>query len=96
LDKTIVCKCEDITKDDVRKAIEEGYQDIESLKRYTGIMTGACQGKFCQCLLIEVMQELNVNEKNFSSPMTSRPPIFSTPLKYFAAKEKSTQGESEP
>lgn len=45
--KTIVCHCEDITLDELISALEQGYREIESLKRFTGIATGKCQGKCC-------------------------------------------------
>lgn len=45
--KTIVCHCEDITRDELLSALAQGYREIESLKRFTGIATGKCQGKCC-------------------------------------------------
>jgi bacterioferritin-associated ferredoxin len=47
LAKTIVCHCEDITLDELVSAVEQGYREIESLKRFAGIATGKCQGKCC-------------------------------------------------
>jgi NAD(P)H-nitrite reductase large subunit len=37
--KTFICFCEDVTLEDVIKAIEKGYDDIETLKRFTGVGT---------------------------------------------------------
>lgn len=45
--RTIVCHCEDIELEEVFSALSQGYREIESLKRYTGIATGKCQGKCC-------------------------------------------------
>jgi len=45
--KTIVCHCEDIELEEVFSALSQGYCEIESLKRYTGVATGKCQGKCC-------------------------------------------------
>ena len=45
--KTILCLCRDVTVDDVRRAVAEGYDDLETLKRFTGACTGPCQGKTC-------------------------------------------------
>lgn len=45
--KTIVCHCEDISLDELYSALEQGYDGIESIKRFTGIGTGKCQGKCC-------------------------------------------------
>jgi bacterioferritin-associated ferredoxin len=53
--KTIICHCEDISLGELLSAIEQGYTDIESVKRYTGIATGPCQGK---CCLIQTLRVL--------------------------------------
>ena len=43
--KCILCRCEDVTLEDFREAFQEGFSEFESLKRYTGVGTGFCQGK---------------------------------------------------
>ena len=53
--KTFLCRCEDVTLDEFRQAFREGFSEMESLKRYTGVGTGFCQGKGC---LSESAQEL--------------------------------------
>lgn len=45
--KTILCRCEDVTLEEFREAYQEGFSELESLKRYTGTGTGFCQGKGC-------------------------------------------------
>ena len=45
--KTFLCRCEDVTLEDFRAAYREGFTELESLKRYTGVGTGFCQGKGC-------------------------------------------------
>ena len=42
-----LCRCEDVTLEEFREAYREGFTEIESLKRYTGVGTGFCQGKEC-------------------------------------------------
>ncbi len=54
--KTIICHCEDISLDDLYSALEQGYAEIESLKRFTGIGTGKCQGK---CCIVQSLRVLN-------------------------------------
>ena len=45
--KIFLCRCEDVTVDEFRAAYREGFTELESLKRYTGVGTGFCQGKGC-------------------------------------------------
>jgi bacterioferritin-associated ferredoxin len=55
--KIILCRCEDVTLLEFRQAFREGFSEMESLKRYTGLGTGFCQGKGC---VSESAQELAV------------------------------------
>ena len=74
----IVCRCEDVTEKEIIQAIEEGFDDIETLHRYTGLGTGPCQGKYCAMHLIRIMAERNkgVVDGNFVKLYTQRPPVL--------------------
>lgn len=50
-----LCLCEDVRRRDAAAAIEEGYGDIELLKRRTGAGTGPCQGKLCHAEILCVL-----------------------------------------
>lgn len=43
----VVCFCMDVTKAEIRQAIERGASDIEAVKRRTGAGLGKCQGSRC-------------------------------------------------
>lgn len=45
--KCFLCRCEDVTVEEFHAAYREGFTEFESLKRYTGVGTGFCQGKEC-------------------------------------------------
>ena len=45
--KVFLCRCEDVTLQEFQDAFVEGFTELESLKRYTGVGTGFCQGKGC-------------------------------------------------
>jgi bacterioferritin-associated ferredoxin len=53
--KKIVCRCHDVTEGDIESAIDAGYDDLETLKRVTGITTGHCQGKTCLLLTMAIL-----------------------------------------
>ncbi len=42
------CLCEDVTRKDIHRSVEEGYDSIELCKRYTTVTMGPCQGRMCQ------------------------------------------------
>ncbi len=45
--KKFICPCEDITLKDIDWSVEEGFDHIETLKRYSTTTMGPCQGKMC-------------------------------------------------
>jgi NAD(P)H-nitrite reductase large subunit len=70
--KTFACRCEDVTLRDIEEAIARGYDDIESLKRYTGFGTGWCQGKWCVALCARLLTHRGGSAH---LPITPRPPL---------------------
>jgi heterotetrameric sarcosine oxidase beta subunit len=87
--KTILCTCEDATVADVRRAFEKGYRDLESVKRYTGLGTGPCQGKTCLAVAARELLRLGATPGEVA-PFTVRPPLTPTPLAALAALDPAT------
>jgi len=90
--KVVVCKCENVTLKQVLEAVEKGFTDLESLKRYLRIGMGPCQGLYCILLVArEVAAKTGKRiEELFIPP--SRPPINPIPLKYFLNQPRGVGG----
>lgn len=86
--KIIVCRCEDVSEREIWDAIERGYDDMESLKRYLGVGTGPCQGKNC---IAKVASLLVDQKKQVVSPVTSRVPVFPLPLGMLAQERSDDE-----
>lgn len=84
MSKTIICRCEDITLDEILEVMQQGMTDIESIKRYLGVGTGPCQAKNCMVETTKILIENEHLKPDEAKPIVSRPPIFMTPLKFFA------------
>jgi bacterioferritin-associated ferredoxin len=80
--KIIVCRCEDVTARDVEDAVARGYADLESIKRFTGLATGWCQGKHCLPLCARVLAR--AGGEMAERPITPRPPFHPVPLAHLA------------
>ena len=72
MSKVMVCRCEDVTLHELEAAIARGYDDLESLKRYTGFGTGWCQGKSCVALCARLLVDRGGTADR---PITPRPPF---------------------
>ena len=78
--KKFVCICEDVTEKDVRQAIDEGFADVQSLKRYSTVSMGPCQGKMCHKSYTKVISQATGRSLDAVGGTTSRPPFRPTPL----------------
>lgn len=75
-DKRIMCLCLDITEADLDRAIDQGFRDAETLKRYTACFMGPCQGKSCMDTILEhVARATGVPVRELRRP-TLRPPAY--------------------
>jgi hydrogen cyanide synthase HcnB len=46
-DPTLVCRCEEVTRGQVRAALDQGARDLQAVKLLTRLGMGACQGRNC-------------------------------------------------
>ncbi|MDF9754314.1 hydrogen cyanide synthase HcnB [Pseudomonas sp. TE6288] len=44
---TVICRCEHVTREQIDLALEQGVQDMASLKMRTRVSMGDCQGRMC-------------------------------------------------
>jgi len=78
--RTTLCRCSDVTLEQVRDLIKEGYEDIEEIKRLLRVGMGRCQGKTCTPLLIREVAIITGKRVDQILPSTYRPPVKSIRL----------------
>jgi len=77
--ETMICRCEEITLDEIKAVIEKGITDFNEIKNILRVGMGPCQGRTCRSLILnEIARALNKTEDEISVP-TYRPP--SKPVK---------------
>ncbi|MFQ5979007.1 MAG: (2Fe-2S)-binding protein [Candidatus Heimdallarchaeota archaeon] len=80
--KAFICRCEDVEAKEVADAVDLGFDDLETIKRFTGIGTGPCQGKGCIAETIELLAKI-MGVKPETLPLTTqRQPV--TPVTFAA------------
>ena len=78
--RSFVCFCNDVSTADLRGAIQEGFDHIETLKRYTTLTMGPCQGRMCQLSGIGVCARETGRQMGETGVTTARPPNPSVTL----------------
>lgn len=83
-DDLIICRCEEITKGEIKDAIRNGMKTLNGIKRITRAGMGLCQGQTCQRLVTRLLgEELGLNPAEVA-PTTARGPVRPLPLSVFA------------
>lgn len=60
-DDIIICRCEEITKGEIRKAVHDGMMTMTEVKRYLRAGMGLCQGQTCSRLVKNIIvKELGI------------------------------------
>jgi bacterioferritin-associated ferredoxin len=72
---TVICRCEEVTEDEIRRTIRQGYTSLEEIKRILRCGMGHCQGRNCLMPIARILnQETGVPVSQMKFP-TPRPPL---------------------
>ncbi len=75
-DEVIICRCQEVTKAQILKAIADGARTIDGVKKRTRAGMGLCQGKTCQRLVAQILS------RECGIPMEELlPPTFRAPVR---------------
>jgi NAD(P)H-nitrite reductase large subunit len=83
-DGLIICRCEEITRGEIRQAIHEGMVTVAELRRFLRAGMGLCQGQTCERLLRGILAgELGLDPAELAAPR-SRPPVRPVEMRVLA------------
>lgn len=75
-DEVIVCRCEEVTAGEIRRAIREyGATTVTEVKRRVRSGMGLCQGRTCGKLTMRILSEETGKPASELLPAASRPPV---------------------
>lgn len=79
-DHMIICRCEEITKGEIRKAVHDGMFTLTEIRRYLRTGMGLCQGQTCSKLVKGIVaNELKISQ-NQLEPAGARAPMRPTEM----------------
>ncbi len=82
--KPFVCLCEDVTTKELAQGVREGFDSLETLKRYSTFTMGPCQGKQCHGNAARVTAAIRGVSRTTTGLTTYRPPVQPVPLAVLA------------
>ena len=73
-DDMLICRCEEITKGEIRRAVYEGMYEITEIRRWLRVGMGLCQGQTCTKLVQRIVaKELGVSPAQLESAAARGP-----------------------
>lgn len=91
-DDMIICRCEEITKGEIRRAVHEGMFTLTEIRRYLRTGMGLCQGQTCAKLVKGIVaRELKISPADLE-PAASRVPMRPIEMHVFAKEAKEEAG----
>lgn len=79
-DKIVVCRCSDISLEEIREMINEGYQTFDELKRVLRTGMGPCQGRTCTPIILRELSNMTGIPIEELKPGKNRPPVKAVSL----------------
>lgn len=83
-DNTLVCRCEEVTAQQIRSAVIQGMESAEMVKSLTRCGMGPCQGRSCSSGLTELIARETGQLMENLSPISIRPPVRNLSIGEFA------------
>ncbi len=84
---SIICRCEDVSLEELERIIDGGYTELEEIKRLLRCGIGACQGRTCLRLIAQILSQKTGRPMGQLRFPTVRPPIRPVPLAVFTASK---------
>ena len=74
-DDTLICRCEDVSMGDIRRAVANGYDTPATLKIALRSAMGDCQGRICGPVIYDILAALTGRSQGSMTPLVVRPPV---------------------
>jgi len=87
-DETVICRCEDITVEQVEEAIDNGITHPEELKRFLHVGMGPCQGRTCGRLVSRILANKLKKPVSQLESTKQRPPLITIPIRSFLGADE--------
>src|SRR5262245_33204705 len=81
---TFVCRCEEVTSEEIVAALVAGATSLDDVKRRTRAGMGVCQGIYCMPVITAMVAQARGVSIDRLTPMTTRPPVRVIPLEGLA------------
>ncbi|MCK4432536.1 MAG: (2Fe-2S)-binding protein [Methanomicrobia archaeon] len=84
----IVCRCEDVTEEEILEAMDQGHTTLDELKKHLRVGTGPCQGRTCLKVIEKMLAKKTGKTIDDLEKPTVRPPLKPIPLYVYGDEDE--------
>ena len=88
---TVICRCEEITREEIVAAIRSGDTTLDAIKKRTRAGMGFCQGRTCKRLVAQLISAYSDIPLDIASGGSVRMPVGPLALGLIADTEYGTE-----
>lgn len=82
-----ICRCEEVTREEIEAAIADGAFTMNELKRFSRAGMGLCQGRTCRRLVERILSENTGQPLSEIQPATYRQPVRPVKAELFTGEK---------
>ena len=90
--KLIICRCEEITEEEICDSIKRGAKTVTETKKMTRAGMGLCQGRICGRLVVRILSEMTAKKPEEIALDTARVPVKPIKLSILAGGKSKDEG----
>ena len=83
----IICRCEEVSEEEILEAYESGADTVDAVKRRTRAGMGLCQGRTCRVLVSRILAKKKGETTGDQTPPSFRPPVRPIKLRHLSREE---------
>lgn len=91
----IICRCQDVTEDEIVAAIKQGATTIDEIRRLVRAGMGPCQGRTCRRLVSQIISRELSTPPGEIYPPTFRPPNRPVSFKLIMSEMEGNKGSGD-
>ncbi|MEC5424837.1 (2Fe-2S)-binding protein [Virgibacillus sp. C22-A2] len=89
MDKVIICRCEEVTLEDIKNTAEKHHCSAREVKLRKRAGMGYCGGRTCRPALDTVLQEVTGEVPGDDMPLKVQPPVRPVTLSVLGGQKQS-------
>ncbi len=91
----IICRCNEVTQEEIEALIDQGVTDIEMLKRLLRIGMGPCQGRTCLPMVVSILARKTGKKPDEIKLPATRIPVRPVPAGVLVGEMESDENEEQ-